>query len=571
MVRFNFSRRSDHGRASGLIGKLGISLFFLFFFALGTFFEVMIAREFVKVLAQRAWKAHACTILSSGVEDKGRNDNPYVFAVRYEYEFGSKRYESRLYKRGYRGSDEYHEAHRLVERYPAGQESRCYVNPANPSEAVLKRGSLLFGFIALFPLIFVLIGAGGLYAIWFLRGGRGKGGTVVAKAGRKKGKRGSLLFFSIFALVGGGMLYPLGIRPILKTVQAESWEQRPCKILRARVRSHDSDDGTTYSVDIFYEYEFAGRTYRSSRYGFIGGSSSGYSGKKRIVDRYKKAKNPVCYVNPKDPSEAVLKRGLRPGLLVCLIPLPFLAVGVGGLVWTLGRKGRASRASEPQWLPRAGAASQPEAYLRADGDSGPVVLRPRYSPMAKLLRTVALALFWNGIVSIFVYQAVQGFRRGRPEWFLTVFMVPFVLVGLAIIAGVFYQLLALLNPRPVLRLSSRRIPLGGAAELSWEFSGRAGLIRRLRIVLNGREEATYRRGTKTRTDKNVFYELPLVETEQRHEVRSGQVGLVIPPDTMHSFEAANNKIVWELEVHGDIKRWPDVKESFKITVAPAPV
>lgn len=38
---------------------------------------------------------------------------------------------------------------------------------------------------------------------------------------------------------------------------------------------------------------------------------------------------------------------------------------------------------------------------------------------------------------------------------------------------------------------------------------------------------------------------------------------------MHSFEADNNKILWNLDVHGDIKKWPDVKESFKITVVPA--
>ena len=31
---------------------------------------------------------------------------------------------------------------------------------------------------------------------------------------------------------------------------------------------------------------------------------------------------------------------------------------------------------------------------------------------------------------------------------------------------------------------------------------------------------------------------------------------------------SNGEILWNLEVHGDIKRWPDVKQSFKITVAP---
>lgn len=38
---------------------------------------------------------------------------------------------------------------------------------------------------------------------------------------------------------------------------------------------------------------------------------------------------------------------------------------------------------------------------------------------------------------------------------------------------------------------------------------------------------------------------------------------------MHSFSAENNKIIWRLDLRGDIKSWPDVKESFEIEVTPA--
>ena len=37
---------------------------------------------------------------------------------------------------------------------------------------------------------------------------------------------------------------------------------------------------------------------------------------------------------------------------------------------------------------------------------------------------------------------------------------------------------------------------------------------------------------------------------------------------MHSFGADNNKVVWELKVSGEIARWPDVDESFPITIRP---
>lgn len=572
MVKFSFGRCTGrYDKPPTVVGKVGISLFFFVFFGMGLVFEVLIIRELGNAISQRFWKKTACTILASDIEEKPRSDTPYTFTVSYEYEFSSKKYTSAVYKRGYSGSDKYDKVGKLVERYPVGKKTFCYVNTAEPSKAVLKHQSLLFGLAFFFVLIFVLIGAGGLYAVWFRGGKKGGAEPIAAKARRrgKKGKYGLAVFFSIFALAGAGMLYPLGIRRVAKTLDAEKWAETPCKIVSAQVRSHTGDDSTTYSVDILYEYEFDGKTYKSNRYDFIGGSSSGHSGKARVVSSYEAAKNPVCYVNPEKPSQAVLKRGFHLALLFALFPLPFLAVGVGGLVFTIrGKKGKL-KSTTPQWMPQTGEASVTESPFVGEAVSGRVVLKPKYSPLTKLLGAIAVAVFWNGIVSIFVYQAVQGFRRGRPEWGLTLFMIPFVLIGIGMIGFVFYQLLALFNPRPTLRLSSGTIPLGGAAELGWRFSGRTSVISQLKITLLGREEATYRRGTKTHTDKNTFYEMEILATTERREITSGQVGLIIPADTMHSFEAQNNKIIWAIEVHGDIKRWPDVKESFKITVAPA--
>jgi len=63
--------------------------------------------------------------------------------------------------------------------------------------------------------------------------------------------------------------------------------------------------------------------------------------------------------------------------------------------------------------------------------------------------------------------------------------------------------------------------------------------------------------------------MELYKTSSPAEMASGQVGIVLPHETMHSFEADHNKIIWNLDVHGDISHWPDVKESFKISVLPA--
>ena len=154
------------------------------------------------------------------------------------------------------------------------------------------------------------------------------------------------------------------------------------------------------------------------------------------------------------------------------------------------------------------------------------------------------------------------------SWFLALFMLPFVAVGIGLIAFAVYQLLAMFNPRPTLELSAGAIPLGGATELRWSFSGQTSRIGEFTVTLRGTEEATYRRGTNTCTDRNTFYEMELYKTSEASEIASGRVGFIVPQDTMHSFEAENNKVLWNLDIHGDIRRWPDVKESFKITVTP---
>jgi hypothetical protein len=198
----------------------------------------------------------------------------------------------------------------------------------------------------------------------------------------------------------------------------------------------------------------------------------------------------------------------------------------------------------------------------------PLVLEPQVSPIGKLLGALFFAVFWNGIVSVFVFQAWKSWEHGQPDWFLTLFLVPFVLVGLAVIGAVGYFGLSLANPRPRLTVEKATPRLGDELRLSWLFTGRASRIRHLRIFLEGREEATYQRGTDTHTDREVFATHTLVDTSNDWEIPGSTAAVKIPDETMHSFAAANNKIVWEIKVEGEIDRWPDVGQNFPINVRP---
>jgi hypothetical protein len=251
----------------------------------------------------------------------------------------------------------------------------------------------------------------------------------------------------------------------------------------------------------------------------------------------------------------VLERGFTRGYLYGLIPLVFALAGVAGFVMLLSDRG-GDKTRRPTAL--------------ALFPAGPVDLKPRAGPVGKLAGMTFVALFWNGIVSVFLWQDIQAWRTGGQglDGCAHLFLTPFVLIGLALFAGVGYYLLALFNPRPHLVLSSAGAPPGGAVQITWRFAGAAGRIRHLRLSLVGREEADYRQGTDTRTDKETFATIGIVDTTSPVEIAAGTANFFVPDPTMHSFRAPHNRIVWELQVRGEIDRWPDVDEDYEFIVCP---
>ena len=51
-------------------------------------------------------------------------------------------------------------------------------------------------------------------------------------------------------------------------------------------------------------------------------------------------------------------------------------------------------------------------------------------------------------------------------------------------------------------------------------------------------------------------------------MQQGRTEFVIPANSMHSLHGDNNHIIWSLTLHGDIPRWPDIRETFELLVMP---
>jgi len=261
----------------------------------------------------------------------------------------------------------------------------------------------------------------------------------------------------------------------------------------------------------------------------------------------------------------VLTRESSGSLLLGLIPLMFFAVGSAGLLFYRGET-----PSAPVGLSRGRTATIPNgAPFRGTAD-GPVMLRSKIGPGLRVVVSIGICLFWNGILTFPATEIIQSFQKGRPEWFLTFFMTPFFLVGLGMMAYVAYTVLAYFNPRIEIAVGTSAVPLGGEFRLKWRLHGRAGRIRKFVLGIEATEAASYRRGTSTVTDKEVFFRQTVYESEDSREFSSGKVVFMVPRGSMYSFDAPNNKIIWELVVTGEIPRWPDLDERFELTILPQP-
>jgi len=390
-------------------------------------------------------------------------------------------------------------------------------------------------------------------------------GPLSRRGARGQGSRGvGVLFGAVFMIPGLCVAWFLGVRPINKAMEAKHWVEAPARVLSSEVRSHRGSDSTTYSIHIAYSYvwhgdglESEGRTYESDRYDFSSGSSSGYDGKARIVKQYPKGHAFNVFVNPMNPSESVINREMRPIYLV-LTGFGMIFVLVGGSVLVASLRPTRAKAGANE---ATGVAAAPPS-----GES--LLLKPEAKPWAKVVGMLFVCLFWNGIVGIFLYQLRESWLNGRPEYFHMVFLTPFVLIGLGLIVGVFYYVLAAFNPQVFLLLTPGNPRVASPFALDWEFFGAISRIHELTITLEGLEKATYRQGTNTRTDAHVFYRQRLVSQEERTGIHPDTLWVTLPPECMHSFTADNNKIVWRFKVHGKIRRWPDLRADYPFHLEP---
>lgn len=159
--------------------------------------------------------------------------------------------------------------------------------------------------------------------------------------GSRLRKRWGVILFSLpFAGVGVGFLFWGIIPSIWESWQMQYWEPGYAHLIDAGVKTNYGDS-ETYKAYATYTYEFNGRTYKGDRVGIsdvsdnIGDFHQTVGGE---LARALRAKQPVSiWINPDNPSQAVLNRDLRWGMVLfqLVFVLVFGGVGVGLLLASL--------------------------------------------------------------------------------------------------------------------------------------------------------------------------------------------------------------------------------------------
>lgn len=159
----------------------------------------------------------------------------------------------------------------------------------------------------------------------------------MAKKSNQKNLRLFLLGGGMFMLLCGWSMYSQGHK---SASEIDNWTQVEAVILRAEVKTVTMNNTysrgpsfvTGYEPAISYRYSFEGRTFKGSRFTIAPSASQEREPIASIVAAHPTGSEATAWVNPENPSEAVLSRSDQGESTALAFVGIFLAViGLGGI------------------------------------------------------------------------------------------------------------------------------------------------------------------------------------------------------------------------------------------------
>ncbi len=294
----------------------------------------------------------------------------------------------------------------------------------------------------------------------------------------------------------------------------------------------------------------------------------------------------VCWYDPQAPGVVVLERGYNWWMwaLTLLLPGALIAFGGSGVArafaaWGKSEERQAALGNRP--LPtgrKPGLEDCPGVPSCEDLVNSPGTILAFRLPIESgeswtLLGFGLFALLWNAVLVVLAVNAGFDLLGGRIDWLLLAILVPFLAVG---VAGIVVFIRALILATAVgttqVEISDHPLLPGGRYEVLLGQGG-AGVFTSLEMAVELEEQATFRQGTDTRTERVVVWRTSLNSWQDvqlapgtRFE---GRGEFQVPATAMHSFNSEHNSLTWRVVIRGRPAHWPTFIRSFPVLIYPA--
>jgi len=401
-------------------------------------------------------------------------------------------------------------------------------------------------------------------------------------------------FSTVFFFAGCGVLAYMFFHQFAPHWRVnQKFVETACKVLDTHIEEIEGQGGPAFQPKLKIEYAAKGEIETTADYDIGNTKFNNREDAQDILDRFEifsPERNNLypCWYDPADPYTVVMTRDYPRWMwLAFTVPISFIILGAGGLIHTVfgwGKSVERRSARKRNGMERDARVAGGEGDRRFPGipagadltNSPGTKLKYRLPESGstgwRLFGLFAACVFWNGIVALFVWDSARGHLAGNPDWFGTLFLIPFVLIGLAIIVYFLRQLLVVAGIGPTrIEISAHPLRPGGRYAAFLSQSGRLDL-NSLRVSLICAETARYRQGTNTRTETQEVFRREFFHREgfavQRGMPFETEIEFEVPERAMHSFKAKNNEIAWALAVEGDVAGWPDFRRAFAVIVHP---
>lgn len=415
---------------------------------------------------------------------------------------------------------------------------------------------------------------------------------------QQTGSIGLALFMAVL-FAGGWALALFMVRTQIVPEWRANRHFRPstCTVLGKRLGENQHEGTKLFRPEIHIRYEVDEQPHETWTYNMSqvqgNGYSSGQEYQQAILDRFTIGQQYPCWYDPDNHDVAVVFRSRAwVAWSMLVLPVSFIIIGGSGLgyAWVNWGTSTERRAAMTQQAEQAvqldrfdpsvvAAVEYPFVPAETDMNNSPGVklayrLPVRGSTVGAMVALVSGTVLWNLVGMVFLLIAINGFRHGEREWFLALFLLPYLTAGGWLVRYTFRRMSAYVGlGTTLLEISDHPLYPGRNYQINLSQSGWLD-VHTLQIKLVCEERATFQQGTNTRTDYRRVHEQTIlsaqdlmIRPESLYEVDSP---LEVPAQAMHSFKGRHNEVSWRLAVRGEILGRPGFEREFPLVVRPAP-